>query len=301
MTTFRSNMPDLLQEGLRAVAFQKYKQYPQKFETIFNVLTSKKATETDSGIIGLGNMVLKPEGEKVFFDDPKQAYDVTYTHITMALGFRITTEMWEDELYNKIQKMPKALARSAAYAPEQYAANILNNGFVTTYNTGGDGVALFSTAHPRADGSSTTQANTPNAAADLTTASLQAAINTIANWTDDRGFPIHLTPIRLIHPQALRWTVSELLKSDKNPENAENAINTIKEDSGLKAFEWIQLTDPDTWFIQCDTHDLNFFWRQKLKTESDTDFDTGDLKFKATMRYSAKWSDWRGIYGCPGA
>lgn len=219
----RSDFPDLLAEGLRTVLFEKFDSYPEEYKQIFNVQESKKSEEKDSAISGFGAMHIKEEGDPVFFDDPVQGYDVTYTHVTYALGFRVTREMWEDDLYGKIKKMPRALAKSARHTIEQTAANIFNNGF--TSGVGGDGKYLFATDHPLVGGG--TYANRPAIAADLTVSSLQAAIQNMEETVDDRGLILAIKPKLLVVPPALKWTARELLDSALKPYTADNEKNAF--------------------------------------------------------------------------
>jgi len=300
MSTFRENMADLIVAGFRTILFEKFKSYPEEHKEIFNILTSKKAEEKDSAVSGFGTMPVKKEGAPIGYDDPVQGWDVAYTHVAYGLGFRVTKEMWEDDQYNKIKKMPLALAKSARHTIEQVCANIFNYGFVTTYNSGGDGKALFATDHPLSGGG--TYGNEPDVAADLTVSSLRAAIQNIEETLDDRGKILAIKPKKLVVPNALQWTARELLGSKLKPYTADNEKNAFL-DNDLNYFVWHYLTDDDAWFLLGDKedHELNFFWRQKLETEHDSDFDTGSLKFKGTMRFSVKWSDWRGTYGSPGA
>lgn len=300
MTTFRENLPDLIADGLRTILFEKYNSYPEEYKKIYNIYESKKKEEKDSSVSGFGTMPEKPEGQSILYDDPIQGYDVTYTHVTYGLGFRVTREMWEDDQHNKIKKMPNALAKSARATVEQEAANIFNYGFVSTYNSGGDSLPLFDASHTLPGGG--TYNNEPGTAADLTVSSLQAAIQNMEETPDARGLTLAIKPKLLVVPPALKWTARELLGSKLKPYTADNEINALLDDE-LSYFVWHYLTDDDAWFLLADKddHELNFFWRRKLDSEHDTDFDTGDLKFKATMRFSAKWSDWRGAYGSPGA
>lgn len=300
MGTFRSNMPDLIADGFRTILFGKYNDYPKEYPKIYDILKSKKKEEKDSAVSGFGVMPEKAEGTGIVYDDPIQGYDVTYTHTTYGMGFRVTEEMWEDDQYNKIKKLPKGLARSAHHTVEQTCANIFNNGFVTTYNSGGDAKALFADDHPLTGGG--TYGNEPAVAADLSVSSLRAAIQSMEETEDDRGLILAIKPKLLVVPTELQWEADEILNSKLKPYTADNEKNAFGK-LGLSYFVWHYLTDSDAWFLLSakDDHELNFFWRRKLDTEHDSDFDTGDLKFKATMRFSVKWTDWRGTYGSPGA
>lgn len=300
MATFSSDMADLLAEGFRAILFDKFKSYPEEFSKIFNVLSSKNKDEKDSSVSGLGLFPVKQQGQSIYYDDPIQGYDVIYTHVAYALGFRVTFEMYEDDLYGKMKKMPNALGKSARHSVEQTSANIFNYGFVTTFNSGGDAKALFASDHPLTGGG--TFANKPAIPADLTVSSLQAAIQSMEETTDDRGLLLSIKPKLLVVPPELKWTARELLGSKQKPYTADNELNAFL-DEDLQYFVWHYLTDDDAWFLLSskDDHELNFFWRKKLDTDHGVDFDSGDLKFKALMRFSVKWSDWRGTYGSPGA
>jgi phage major head subunit gpT-like protein len=300
MTMQRSNSPEVLAQGLRSILFEKYASYPWEYKQIFNVLKSGKKEEEDFSLSGLGLMPQKPEGQSIVYDDPISGFSTKYTHVSYGMGFRVTHEMLEDDQYGKIRKMPLALARSARHTIEQTAANIFNFGFVTAHNVGGDGKALFATDHALSGGG--TSSNRPAIGADLSLTSLQEAILTMEETVDDRGLLLAIKPKMLIVPPELRWTARELLDSKLKPGVETNDINPILEDD-LNYFVYHYLTDDDAWFLvgDKDDHEMNFFWREPLTTESEEDFDTGDMKFKAFMRFSVKWSDWRGVYGSPGA
>lgn len=298
MALIRGSMPYLLDQAMRVVLFEKYDNYPEEYSKVFNILSTKHATEKDASISGFGTMPVKNEGVGITYDNPLQGYEILYTMLTYGLGFRVTEEMMEDDLTGKIKKMPAALAKAAHQTVEQTAANIFNNGFVTTYNAGGDTKALFANDHPLKGGGMAS--NIPAASVDLTLSSLQAAITAMEETVDDRGNLLAIKPKKLIIPAELKFTARELLKSSGKPGTADNNINSIQED-GLTAQTWHYLTDPDAWFLLADDHELNFFWRKKLVSDSDTDFDSGDLKFKAVMRFDVGFSDWRGVYGSAGA
>lgn len=286
---------ELLVPGLRTILFNKFKQYPEAFKVVFNVLNSTKSKEEDLPISGLGPMVEKSEGLSIIYDTPVKGDKATYIHKTFGLGFRVTEELLDDDQYGIIKKMPAALARSAYQTREITAAAVLNLAFS---NTGPDGVSLCSASHPLAGGG--LGSNTLETPADLDVTSLTAAINIAERAVDDKGLLLNIKMAKLIVPPELKWTARELLKSDSKPYEMTNEINPIK-DEELAYFVYPWLTDPDAWFLQAKEHELNFFWRKKLKDEAGNDFDTGDLKFKAIMRFSVGYSDWRGFFGTAGS
>lgn len=292
-----ADIQELLIVGLRAVLFQKWKTYPEAFSVVNNVLNSTKSKEEDLPVSGLGPMVQKFEGQGITYDDPVKGYKATYIHKTFGLGFRVTEENINDDQYSIIKKMPKALAKSAYQTREVLAAKIWNNGFT---DVGPDGKVLFATDHPLAAGG--TGSNTLATPADLDVTSLTALINIIERTVDEKGLLQNIKVKKLIVPPELKWTARELLKSDDKPYVATNEINALK-DEELKYFVYPWLTDTDAWFLQSDKdeHEMNFFWRRMLKDEAGDDFDTGDLKFKATMRFSVGYSSWRGVAGSEGA
>lgn len=296
MATFTNNLPDLVTDGLRQVTFNRLSRFPEQFSTYYNINSSSKNDETDTYIGTFGLVAERFEGDPVSYDDPPQGFDVTYTHREFAKGFRVGRILMEDDQYSIINKMPTGLASSLKETIETDGANVLNNGFAGGF-VGGDGVQLFSTAHPLPGGG--TQSNRPAVNSDLSQTSLEQADIDIAEWLDDRGKKVNLTPVSLIIPKQLDWTARRILGSDKDPDTANNTMNP--------AFNWIRpnmvnyLTDPDAWFIQCDMHDVNWFWRRLPDFDRDNDFDTDNLKFKLTARWSNGFSDWYGMYGSPGA
>lgn len=279
------------------VLFEEYHRRPEEYSRVFNVMNSGRNFETDSQIEGLGSMPQKQEGAAITYDSAKEGYQKTYTHASYGMGFRITKEMRQDDLSDKIMKLPKALGTSAHQTVESTAADLFNNGFSTV--TGGDSKALFVTDHPSKSGQ-TALSNTLATAADLSATSLKDALIDFEDTLDARGLPLLQNAQTLIVPNAGRWTAQELLKSRQKPGSADNDFNPLAE-ADLSWMVWHYLTDNDAWFLAGDIHFLKFFWRQKLQFDSTVDFDSEDAKFKATMRFSLGHSDWRGMYGVPGA
>lgn len=292
----------LLAPGLYETFFAKYSQYPTEYDRVFNIRNSNRAYEEDSEIIGLGQMVSKDEGVGITYDDPKQAAALKrYTHTAYGLGFRVTHELYKDELYGIINRMPQALSKSAHQTIETQAWNVFNNAFATA---GRDGVALCATNHPNVaiDAGSGPYTNRLSTDADLSVTSLQSAIQIMETTTDDRDLNIMLKPrLLVVHPNT-KWAARELLQSQLKPYTGDNEINALM-DEDLQYMVGHYLTDTDAWFLLTEKSDhyLNFFWREKLSFDNDDDFDTGDAKFKAMMRFSTGFSGWRGIVGTTGA
>lgn len=294
----RANHSDLLAPGFRMIFdANMFSGYPPEFPKIFNILTSERQYEDDSSISGLGTVPEKDEGVSITYDVPIQGYNKRYTHTTHGMGFRVTKEMWEDDLYGKMRKMPKALARSMSVTVETDAANVYNNAFSSSY-TGGDGKELCATDHPLTGGG--TEQNELSSAADFTDTSFEQALIDIQATTDDRGLVLALRPRALLTAPAGEWNARKILNSGQDPDSANNAINPAQGalPGGIIVNHY--LTDSDAWFILCDGHEVNWFWRRKPVFEQDNDFGTQDALFMATARWSRGWSEWRGVYGSPG-
>ena len=291
-----SNFGDLLAPGFRAIFLDKFAQYKEEYSQVFNVLSSTRSYEEDSFVSGFGLAPIKRVGEAISYADPKQGLDKRYTHVTYGLGFIVNRELAEDDQYGKIKRMPNSLARSMRATVETTDANVLNRAFNSTY-TGADGKELCATDHPLLGGG--TQKNEPSAGADLSAASFEQALIDIGDTTDDEGLLLALRPMKLVVPTELDWTANKILESTLDPESAMNAVNPGKGRMPYMTYHW--LTDPDAWFILCEDHELNHFWRRKPDFERDNDFDTENARFKSTMRFDSGWSIPWGIYGSPGA
>lgn len=296
MTAMRATFGSLLAPGLRELFFDKFNNYPDEYTEIFNVDTSKRKYEDDYGVSGFGLVPQKAEGFGIVYDDPVPGFSKRYTHTTFGLGFRVTRELWEDDMYGVIKKMPKALGRSMRVSIEVDGANVYNRATNASY-TGPDGKTLLATDHPLVGGG--TGSNLLATPADLSETSLEQAMIDIAATTDDRGLPLALRPMKLVVAPSMEWTASRLLKSTLTPGSNQNAINPAK---GLMPFVVNHyFTDPDQWIILCEDHEMWWFWRRKPEFDEGNDFDTEDAKFKGTARWSNGWSDWRGVYGSQGA
>jgi phage major head subunit gpT-like protein len=303
MPSRSSGFSHLLAPGLRKVFFEQYNMWPQEFSQVFNMESSSRSYEEDSEVTGLGKMPEKPEGRSIAYDDPFQADQrKRYTHVAFGLGFRVTEELFNDDLYRIINRMPSALARSARQTQEVESWNIFNNGFTTEQTI--DGVSLFNTAHPNIarDAGSGPFANRPATEADLAVTSLQAAIENFENTTDDRDLNLMIKPSLMIVAPENKWMARELLNSTKKPHTADNEINALQ-DEDLKFMVSHYLTDTDAWFLvgRKADHSLTYFTRKSVVFDNDDDFDSGDAKFKGSMRFSVGATGWRGTYGTQGA
>jgi len=302
MAISRQQLAKELEPGLNALFGLEYKQYENQHLEIFDKESSDRAFEEEVMLSGFGEAAVKPEGSGVQYDDANETFTARYTHETIALAFSITEEAVEDNLYDSIAKRyTKALARSMAQTKQIKAANILNNGFSS--GTGGDSQYLLDTDHPTIAAPSGL-ANEPSTAADLNETSLEAGLINIGNFKDERGFKIAARGMKLIIPADLQFTAERLMASNQRVNTADNDINAIKSKGMLPQGYVVNnfLTDTDAWFIKTDVpNGLKMFERAAIKTAMEGDFDTGNMRYKARERYSFGWSDWRGIYGSPGA
>ena len=301
MAISRSQLVKELEPGLNALFGLEYDRYENQHAEIFDTESSDRAFEEEVMLSGFGTASVKPEGTSVSFDDATESYTARYTHETIALAFAITEEAVEDNLYDKISsRYTKALARSMSNAKQVKAANVLNNGFSSSY-TGGDGVELFSTAHPTTGGNVKNELST---AADLNETSLEQALIDIAGITDDRGLKVALNGVKMIIPVNLQFVAERLMKSNLRPGTADNDANAHRS-MGMIPQGYVvnnYLTDTDAFFIKTDApNGMKHFQRAAISTKMEGDFETGNVKYKARERYSFGWSDWRGIFGSPGA
>jgi len=287
--------------GLNALFGMTYKRYENEHTMIFDTETSSRSFEEEMKLSGFGTAPVKDEGDGITYDTAQEVWTARYTHETIAMGFVITEEAMEDNLYDSLSaRYTKALARSMAYTKQVKAASVLNNAFSNSY-LGGDGKELIATDHPLLNGAS--NANEPQAAADLNETALENAVINIAAWTDERGLLIAYKPTKLIIPSALQYTATRLLETQGRVSTADNDLNALKSNGSIPGGYGINhfLTDPSAWFLKTDCPDgLKHFVRVPLKTGSDGDFDTGNMRYKARERYSFGWSDPLAIYGSPG-
>ena len=290
-----------LEPGLNALFGLEYDRYENQSAEIFSTESSDRAFEEEVMLGGFANAAVKPEGQGVSYDDAQETYTARYTNETIALAFSLTEEAVEDNLYDKLStRYTKALARSMANTKQVKAANILNRAFNTSY-LGGDDKELCATDHPTLSGD---QKNELSTAADLNETSLEQALIDIADMKDERGLKIALRGMKMIIPVNLQFVAERLMKSAGRVGTADNDINAIKS-MGMVPEGYVVnnfLTDTDAWFIKTDApNGMKHFTRAPIRTAMEGDFDTGNVRYKARERYSFGWSDWRGIFGSPGA
>jgi hypothetical protein len=280
----------------------EYARYGEEHKEIYETETSERSFEEETKLSGFSAAPVKNEGSAIAYDNAQEAWTARYNHETIALGFSLTEEAIEDNLYDSLaNRYTKALARAMAYTKQTKAAAVLNNGFSSGY-VGGDGVALFSTAHPLVSGG--TNSNTPAVAADLSETSLEAAVIQIAAWTDERGLLIAARPKKLIIPSALQFVATRILETELRVDTADNTINALKNNGSIPEGYTINhfLTDTDAWFLTTDVpNGMKHFVRAPLTQGMDGDFDTGNVRYKSRERYSFGWSDPLGMFGSPGA
>jgi hypothetical protein len=302
MAISRAQLLKELLPGLNALFGMEYKRYGEEHKEIYETETSERSFEEETKLSGFSAAPVKNEGAAIAYDNAQEAWTARYNHETIAYGFSITEEAMEDNLYDSLSaRYTKALARGMAYTKQVKAAAILNNGFSAAV-VYGDGQSLFSTAHPLVSGG--TNSNRPATAADLNETSLEAAVIQIAAWTDERGLLIAAKPRKLIVPPALQFVATRLLETSLRVGTTDNDINALKNNGSIPEGYTINhfLTDSNSWFLTTDVpNGLKHFVRVPLATSMDTDFDTGNNRYKARERYSFGVSDPLGAFGSPGA
>jgi hypothetical protein len=302
MAISRAQLLKELLPGLNALFGLEYSTYGEQHKEIYETETSERSFEEETKLSGFSAAPVKNEGSALAYDNAQEAWSARYIHETIALGFSLTEEAIEDNLYDSLSaRYTKALARAMAYTKQIKAAAVLNNGFSASY-VGGDGVALFSNAHPLVGGG--TNSNIPPTPADLNETSLEAAVIQIAAWTDERGLLIAAKPIKLVIPPALQFVATRLLETELRVGTADNDINAIKNNGSISGGYTVNnfLTDTNAWFLTTDVpNGMKHFVRTPMSTGMDGDFDTGNVRYKARERYSFGWSDPLGMYGSVGA
>lgn len=302
MAISRAQMLKELIPGLNALFGLEYKKYAEEHTEIYETESSDRSFEEETKLSGFGAAPVKAEGAAMAYDNAQEAYTSRYVHETIVLGFSITEEAMEDNLYASLgARYTKALARAMAHTKQVKAASILNNGFSGSF-PGGDGVALFATNHPLVGGG--TNANRPTTGADLNETSLENAVIQISQWTDERGLLIAARPVKMIVPPQLMFVAERLMKTDGRVGTADNDINALKNMGAIPQGYTVNhyLTDTNAWFLKTDVpNGLKHFRRVAMKTGTDGDFDTGNMRYKARERYSFGWSDPLSAWGSPGA
>ena len=302
MAISRAQLLKELLPGLNALFGLEYARYGEEHKEIYEIETSERSFEEETKLSGFSAAPVKNEGSAIAYDNAQEAWTARYNHETIALGFSLTEEAIEDNLYDSLSaRYTKGLARAMAYTKQVKSAAVINNGFSANY-TGGDGVALFSTAHPLINGA--TNSNRPSTSADLNETSLENAVIQIAAWTDERGLLIAAKPKKLIIPPALQFVATRLLETSLRVSTTDNDINALKNNGSIPE-GYTQnhfLTDTNGWYLTTDVpNGMKMFVRTPLANSMDGDFDTGNVRYKSRERYSFGWSDPLGMYGSPGS
>jgi hypothetical protein len=302
MAISRAQLLKELLPGLNALFGLEYERYGQEHKEIYETESSDRSFEEETKLAGFAAAPLKSEGAAIAYDNAQEAFTARYNHVTIALGFSLTEEAVEDNLYDSLSaRYTKALARSMANTKQVRAANVLNNAFTGAF-TGGDGVTLCNVAHPTVSGGG--NSNRPAVGVDLSEAALEAAVIQIAAWTDERGLLIAAKPRRLVIPPALQFVATRLLDTQLRPGTADNDINAMRTNGSIPDGYSVNhfLTDANAFFLTTDVpNGMKHFERTPLTTSMDGDFDTGNVRYKARERYSFGWSDPLGIWGSPGS
>ena len=301
MAISRSQLLKELLPGLNALFGLEYDKYENEHAEIYETENSGRSFEEEVKLSGFGAAPVKNEGSAIQYDSAQEAFTARYSHETVAMGFSITEEAMEDNLYDSLSaRYTKALARAMAYTKQTKAASLLNTGFATFQS--GDGVTLFNASHPTVGG--TLNSNRPSVAADLNETSLEQAVIDIAGYTDERGLLIAARPRKLVVPPSLMFVATRLLETELRTATADNDLNAIKSNGSIPEGYRVNhyLTDTDAWFLITDVpNGMKHFVRTPMQTSMDGDFDTGNVRYKARERYSFGVSDPLGIYGSPGA
>jgi hypothetical protein len=309
MAISRAQLLKELLPGLNALFGMEYARYGEEHKELYETEKSERSFEEETKLAGFGAAPVKNEGQAISYDNAQEAFTARYNHETIALGFSITEEAVEDNLYDSLSaRYTKSLARAMAYTKQVKAAAVLNNGFNGTY-PGGDGVSLFGNnsggsrvGHPLVGGG--VNYNSPTTGVDLNETSLENATIQIAAWTDERGLLIAAKPVKLVIPPALMFTAKRLLDTELRVATADNDINALKQMGTISGGYTVNhfLTDSNAWFLTTDVpNGLKHFERVALSTSMDGDFDTGNVRYKARERYSFGWSDPLGIWGSSGS
>jgi hypothetical protein len=309
MAISRAQLLKELLPGLNALFGLEYGRYGEEHKELYETESSERSFEEETKLSGFGAAPVKNEGSAIAFDNAQEAFTARYTHETIALGFSITEEAVEDNLYDSLSaRYTKALARGMAYTKQVKAAAVLNTGFSGTA-LGGDGTSLFGfngsgtlVGHPLVGGG--VNNNTPSTPVDLNETSLEAATIQIAAWVDERGLLIASKPVKLVIPPSLMFVAKRLLATELRVGTADNDLNALKSLGTISGGYTVNhyLTDVNAWFLTTDIpNGLKHFERAAMTTSMDGDFDTGNVRYKARERYSFGFSDPLGIFGSPGA
>jgi hypothetical protein len=304
MAISRAQLLKELLPGLNALFGLEYAKYGEEHKEIYETETSERSFEEETKLSGFSAAPVKNEGSAIAYDNAQEAWTARYNHETIALGFSLTEEAIEDNLYDSLSaRYTKALARAMAYTKQVKAAAVLNNGFTNSAAYyGGDGVPLFSASHPLVSGG--TNSNIPTTASDLNETSLENAVIQISLWTDERGLLIAAKPRKLVVPPQLQFVSTRLLETELRVGTTDNDVNALKSNGAIPEGYCINhfLTDTNAWFLTTDVpNGMKHFVRTPLSNSMDGDFDTGNVRYKSRERYSFGWSDPLGMFGSAGA
>ena len=304
MAISRAQLLKELLPGLNALFGMEYARYGEEHKEIYETETSERSFEEETKLSGFSAAPVKNEGSAIAYDNGQEAWTARYNHETIALGFSLTEEAIEDNLYDSLSaRYTKALARAMSYTKQVKAAAVLNNGFTNqSQYYGGDGVPLFSASHPLVGGG--VNSNIPSTPADLNETSLENAVIQIAAWTDERGLLIAAKPRKLVVPPSLQFVATRLLETELRVGTADNDINALKNNGSIPEGYTINhfLTDNNAWFLTTDVpNGMKHFVRTPLSQSMDGDFDTGNVRYKSRERYSFGWIDPLGMFGSQGA
>ena len=294
-----ANFANLLFPGLKHVFYHDIETWKPEYSQYLKVDDSLRNYEYEQEIVGIGSMPQKAEGTPTIYYDPGQGYRKQFTHTTYSAGINITQEMYEDDLYGIMKDMTTSLARSARQRVEVQGASLLNNAFSSSY-TGPDGVALISASHVQSFGTGGTQGNALSAEQDLSASSLQEAVAVLEKCKDEQGLNLAFQADLLVVPTDNQFIAQQLLRSAYMPGTADNDINPVLA-KNIKPMVCHYLTDTDSWFLLAGEHKLRYYWRRRLQFYKGNDFDTDNVKFKASMRLSTGFVTWRGVTGSQGA
>jgi hypothetical protein len=304
MAISRAQLLKELLPGLNALFGLEYARYGEEHKEIYDTETSERSFEEETKLSGFTAAPVKNEGSAIRYDNGQEAWTARYNHETIAMGFSLTEEAIEDNLYDSLSaRYTKGLARSMSYTKQVKAAAVINNGFTNSAAYyGGDGVPLFSTAHPLVSGG--TNSNTVTTGVDLNETSLESAVIQIAGWTDERSLLIAAKPRKLIVPPNLMFVATRLLETELRVGTTDNDINALKNNGSIPEGYTVNhfLTDTNGWYLTTDVpNGMKHFVRTPLSNSMDGDFDTGNVRYKSRERYSFGWSDPLGMWGSPGA
>jgi hypothetical protein len=309
MAISRSQLLKELLPGLNALFGMEYNRYGEEHKEIYEVESSERSFEEETKLSGFAPAPVKTEGAAISYDMAQEAWVARYTHETIAMGFALTEEAVEDNLYDSLSaRYTKALARAMSYTKQVKGASVINNGFNGAF-LGGDNTTLFGNnssstrvGHPLVSGG--VNFNSPPTNVDLNETSLEAAVIQIAAWTDERGMLIAAKPRKLVIPPSLMFVAKRLLETELRVGTTDNDINALKAMGSIPEGHTVNhfLTDPNGWYLMTDVpNGLKHFVRTPMSTGMDGDFDTGNVRYKARERYSFGWSDPLGIWGSSGS